>query len=714
MSQIILKELKLNSAVKYVAREGLVNNFPITFAYDNPTQLQVFVGFKRVPEWELKTENGLPSVALPEDLKIGQSITIRRATPADGVPHTYQYKGNAQGGAEFNAMTIDENFEYMAKIVSEVEDYNAIAQDNLNDVEDKFKETQDIANDAKDLVDRAMGVADNAEQVALGIDTKAQVALDTSQDASNTADMALTISQGIDGKAQEALETSRDSMSIAEGARDTAQGVDAKAQEALNTSGNALSIATNALSTASDAKSTAEGIDGKADLAISTAQGAETVAQEALDLVDSKLEKSKNLSDLTDVTVARSNLGLGSSATLNKTDVLGTSSTLIASQKLVNDTKIVLDNKFNNLTATISVTGDPVEIYKSDLYAPVFAKESSDSIKVKPNTYVRVEGNVVNISDQVIKLTNKLAGNDYVVTVDSSGNLNTYLDKFEEPATIPSGNYIIGGFFYSEIPENETVASGEFATSGAGMVWTQTDVDNIRGINKFSIWDLRFRSGGFISSPMSVRYNSLSNHGMVFDSTTNRWYAIYHINSDVDQFGVSRSGTDIASGTVTPKVPSAFGGDGTKKYNNLNWWVASELVKSQGSRLLWEFEFNSRAFGTTENKVAGGSSVTYPKTERIKGLTSKIGCEQVTGVQWYWGLDSSYRPEGSGWSWKNETGGRGQLYTYGTYGLVRAIFGGTRGDVPADVGSRASIWHSFPWSSGWDVGAVASRDLLIL
>lgn len=480
--------------------------------------------------------------------------------------------------------------------------------------------------------------------------------------------------------------------------------------------------------------------------------------------LDKKLSSSNNLSDVGSVVQAKRNLGI------TITDEIGDSSTLFASQKsvgIVNDKAVLnkqlidgVDNRLvkvevlsstnkntldrlqeekwdiqetigsgsiirkteidklketiNKIDNTIVITGDVIEIYKDNIYQPIFEKKDATRLKVKDNIFIRVEGAVVDISNKTINLSNGDPGNDYVITIDKDGNLYTQKDPFETPAQIPSGRYILGGFFFSEIPINETISTGAFATSGNGMIWTQNDVDNIKGINKFSIWDLRFRADGFISSPLSVRYNTLSNHGMVFDNSTNRWYAIYHANSDVDKFGISRSGTDIASGTVTPKVPSAFGGNGTKKYDNLNWWTATELAKSQGSRLMWEFEFNSRAFGTTENKVAGGSGVTYPKTERIKGLTSRIGCEQVTGVQWYWGLDSSYMHDGSGWSYKDVTGGRGQVYTHGTYGLVKALFGGDRTSGPAGVGSRQVDWGLFPWYSYWALGAVATRDLLIL
>ena len=366
------------------------------------------------------------------------------------------------------------------------------------------------------------------------------------------------------------------------------------------------------------------------------------------------------------------------------------------------------------LVSLSALSDDSVAIYKKDSYSPIFEKLSASAIKIKSGTTLKINGGIVDLSGKVVEMKDKQMGNDYVVSCNKKGDVAITIDMFEDPASLQDGHEIIGGFFYSEIGEGETISSGEFATSGSGMIWTQDDVDRIRGINEFSFWDLRFRAGGAVNSPSSARYGQLSNHGMVFDRSTNRWYAIYHVSTDVDKYGVSRAGTGLASGTVLPIIPSAFGGNGTKKYDALNWWVANELVASHGARLLYEHEFNSRAFGVTENKRAGGADVTYPKTERIKGLTSWIGCEQATGTHWYWGLDSSYRHDGSGWSYKDVTSGRGQVYTYGTYGLVRAIFGGVRSNDAANVGSRQSGWNNDPWDSYWYFGAVASRDLLIL
>lgn len=310
MSNITLRELKLNSAVKYITREGFVNNFPITFSYDNPTQLQVFVGFERIKEWMLETRNGLPNVVLPTDLDLGESVTIRRATPSDGVPHTYQFTGNAQGGAEFSAKTLDENFEYLSTIVEEVEDYNTVTQDNLKDIEDNFKETQAVAQEAKDSADEAskkadtaiktansakdtantsleqskdaleasesaVGTSNNALKIAEDANTKSDDAVNTANEADAKADASVVTSNEAKGIASEAKGIANTAESNSEHAISIAEGIDAKATEALSNSQEAVS-------TAQDAKATAEGIDGKAQNALDTSAEAKDIAEEAL------------------------------------------------------------------------------------------------------------------------------------------------------------------------------------------------------------------------------------------------------------------------------------------------------------------------------------------------------------------------------------------------------------------------------------------------
>lgn len=61
-------------------------------------------------------------------------------------------------------------------------------------------------------------------------------------------------------------------------------------------------------------------------------------------IADDSLKKNMNLADLDNIISARKNLGLGSSATLNKTDVEGKSNSLVATQLLVDNVKTNLNN----------------------------------------------------------------------------------------------------------------------------------------------------------------------------------------------------------------------------------------------------------------------------------------------------------------------------------------------------------------------------------
>src|SRR5690606_30023102 len=124
--------------------------------------------------------------------------------------------------------------------------------------------------------------------------------------------------------------------------------------------------------------------------------------------------------------------------------------------------------------------------------------------------------------------------------------------------------------------------------------------------------------------------------------------------------------------------------------------------------------FAIAAFGVTEATSLGGSSTTITETKREPGFTSKWGLEQASGHHWTWGSDSSYRYDAnSEYSWKNETAGRGQLYTQGIYGLTYVLLGGTRTN-DASAGSRASNWFHFPWNTGWHIGLRAACDHLVL
>jgi hypothetical protein len=286
-------------------------------------------------------------------------------------------------------------------------------------------------------------------------------------------------------------------------------------------------------------------------------------------------------------------------------------------------------------------------------------------------------------------------GADYAIYACADGTIRADSNWAAPTGYDATTSRKIGGFHCGLVAPGTTVAGGQFAASGAGMIWTQTDVDLIAGINAFSIWDLTYRPA--CPDPRGMAR-----------SIGGAWFDIYFCNTDVDANGSSRYNTPVASGTVLPKKPLAFGGNGAATYTNMTWWVASELAHAVGKRLPWEHEFVDAAYGVTEAVALGGVSETIPATAREPRFTSRIGLEQATGHINTWGLDSGQA--GETYSWQNVTGGRGNSYTTGH---KRVLLGGSR-VYGSSAGSRFSGWFYSPWNSLWLIGLRAACDHLQL
>lgn len=414
--------------------------------------------------------------------------------------------------------------------------------------------------------------------------------------------------------------------------------------------------------------------------------------------------------------------------------------------------------------ALIALGAISQDFYKTDGNSVVFIKTAAGTVSIKAGSKVKCAGVVVEFNtDTAVTMPTLTAGTDYAIYVCTDSTIRADA-SFSAPSGYTTANSLmIGGFHYSAIAAGTTVgiaagfsnvaavtragtttnasavvtglastadlhkgmdASGTGVPAGAniltvdsasqvtltvaatatgspsitftntGMVWTQADVDAIAGINRFSLWDLKFRPK---SSPKGM---ALVNGAI--------WADIYLCSTDTAANGTSKYNSNVASGTVLPKIPAAFGGNGTVTYPSLNWWVANELARSNQKRMLFESEFVDLAFGVFENTSLGGAAVTISATAHEVGFTSKHGIEQASGHQWTWGQDSNFSSEvaspAGGYKQVNGNTGaagseRGQVYSYGTYGVIRAIFGGARGSAGAS-GSRAAVWSSLPWGGG--------------
>lgn len=341
-------------------------------------------------------------------------------------------------------------------------------------------------------------------------------------------------------------------------------------------------------------------------------------------------------------------------------------------------------------------TKNPHAFYKVNSQAHCFSKTAAGTISILAGTQVMVVGTLVSIDiDTAVVMPTLNGGTDYAIYACTDGTC-----RADASFTAPTGydttnSRLIGGFHYGLVAAGTTVAGGSFATTGNGMIWTQTDVDRIAGINEFSLWDLKWRPQ---CDPKGMALVS----GRI-------WVDIYFCGTNHTTNGTSKAGTDIASGTVLPKKPIEFGGNGTTTYAAPKWWDFVEIVNAYKKRLMREQEFVLAAFGVTENQSIDAVTSTYPTTQRNAGYTSKYGIEQASGHHWTWGEDTGQY--GESWACADVNGGRGQLYT--TNYTTKVILGGARtGGVYS--GSRCSAWNLYPWYVHWYIGVRAACDHLVL
>ena len=319
---------------------------------------------------------------------------------------------------------------------------------------------------------------------------------------------------------------------------------------------------------------------------------------------------------------------------------------------------------------------------------------------------VAVHGAMFILDDTPIAMPTVLTpGGDYFVFVTLDGWVVATDSGVAPLGYTPQQCRMIGGFHYSAVPVGTTPASGQFATIGQDVVWSQAMVDDITGINKYSAWDLHHKPA--CDNPA----------GMVFVPELKVWVDIYHTPSN-HWLGTSRHNSNVASGTVLPLIPATRGGNGATAYPRMGWWEAAEIAASHGKRLLTEREFNNAMIGVTENVSLGGASETIALTQFEPRFTSAYGIHQATGNHWAWGEDHGQRDMGvaaSAWAYRAVTGTplRGQIYTETALSDVRVLLGGAR-DNGSYAGSRCGRWSSHPWHSGWGIGLRCACDHLKL
>jgi hypothetical protein len=312
--------------------------------------------------------------------------------------------------------------------------------------------------------------------------------------------------------------------------------------------------------------------------------------------------------------------------------------------------------------------------FKQDSSSVAFTKTGAGTANIKAGTSVYVGSTLVSFSTSTsITMPTLTAGNDYVVWVKDDATIQASTSFSSAPA---SGNWRkIGGFHY---------APGDNAATNSGGNTTPQ-------INAYSFWDLKFKPSCPDPRGMALVANSF-------------WSDIYLLGVNHITDGTSKYNVTIADGSSPPKVPTAFGGNGSTAYGEFNWWEAAEVMAAYGKKLPRHLEFSALAFGVTEASSIGtdqGSTIWNA------AYVSKWGINQATGVLWQWGNEFGGGAAAAGWT--NNTIGRGQ-----TYQLPNAVLLGGAWAAAAGSGSRASGWADSPTSSYGNVGARGVCDHLIL
>jgi hypothetical protein len=300
-----------------------------------------------------------------------------------------------------------------------------------------------------------------------------------------------------------------------------------------------------------------------------------------------------------------------------------------------------------------------------------FAAETSQAMEIE------VDGSVLSIaaSTSITMPGSPVAGTDYAIWCHPDGELEA-TDDHDTPPVADARK--VGGFHY---------APGGNATGQLGGDTTPT-------INAFSFWDLHWRPA--CPDPRGMTLVA----GMF-------WADIYLLGADHHVNGTSAHNVTIADNSSKPKIPDAFGGDGSSVYDG-TWWNMAEVLASHGKRPAAYHEFAALAYGVTEAQARGNDAVTTglgttntgnPNTD--EEFTSKWGVIQAAGVQWVWGAEfGGASPDAPVGSWDANTQGRGSTFEVDNV----ARFGGTWSDG-ANAGSRCSLWSVAPPAAGSSIGA---------
>ncbi|MGE4396055.1 MAG: hypothetical protein AB7D34_01220 [Sulfurimonas sp.] len=283
---------------------------------------------------------------------------------------------------------------------------------------------------------------------------------------------------------------------------------------------------------------------------------------------------------------------------------------------------------------------------------------------------------------------------DMTTFLTPTAGLDYYFSKTAITATIQADT--IGGFHYSLVPHAEAATGNK----------TEADMVKLRGINAYSIWTLWDR-------PVCPDARGKVKVG-------SRWYDIYLMDRDYGIRGYSaptvHTSANIAGGVEDatyfrqiPKIPLAYGGDGTVTYGKYTWFQSCEVATATGNQNISYNEFPTIAYGVVEgvdSSAYGDNGTIF----HIPQLMSKYGIEMATGTEWVWGTDLANGYGTTTFAWLNNADSRGRIYATSN-APVAVILGGYRA-TGVNAGSRASNWSGYVWHSFWHLGSRFACDSL--
>ena len=552
-----------------------------------------------------------------------------------------------------------------------------------------------------------------AEQLAAGAFDAVQASVNAAtQAASGSAQSALTSALSAQQAATDAAQTISTVQQHAAAALLNAQSASVSASAASSSAASATGSAASATASQGAAAASASSAEASASAALASQTAAATSATNAGDSAGSAATSqaaaatsaSSAATSAAAATTSQSAAATSAAAALASQGAAATSAAEAAASALsvdaANLVQVTGDQSIGGVKTLLEFPILPASLSgfaKADQNRSAFIKTGATTVSIRAETRVEIAGRWHRFEVQTaVPMPALVAGEDYAIWCTPDGALACNADPFSSPAAPPvGGSRKIGGFHYGLVAPGTTVAGGGFATTGftnqgGSMIWTQAAVDRIAGINEFSLWDLAWRCKG-------------QQRGMVLDPQTESWHAIYFCGANHIVNGISRFNTDVASGTVLPRIPLAYGGNGTLAYGRMSQYEAEEIASSFNLRMPDPHEFRSAAFGVTEFQSLGGAAATIPSTLRQSGYTSRLGIEQATGHQWIWARGNS-STGAVGWIAGPH---RGDAHN----NLFVTLLGGDRNNA-AHSGSRASNSSNVAWPSNWAIALRAAGDHL--